>query len=481
MSGSGDCEPPGLVHSSRTQTVFRTFACCVRSMHVRAYPYVIVTLIANGFVRTNPGRGGGGRGTRGRLGVRRIRVGVREHHRSGTEVLDGLRGIAILLVFTFHTWLFSWYTPALSLLGHDVPIDVIPRTGYFGVDLFFVISGFVLFFPHAVRAISGAGTTHGVRDFAIRRAIKIVPSYAIAFVVTLFSAASLHDPVSLVPTVARHALFINDFFADDLGQANSVFWSLAIEAQFYVIFLGVAWLFRRQPLLTPALMVAIALAFRFTVNAHGYVRWEPVYRELPAFLDVFAAGMFAAYAVVWARTHLTQARWLAPVATAAACASLAAIWLLLTSANAIQYDPGGPEKWDVANRTYLAWSFAVLAASSSLALPFWRALLSNPVLVFFSLISYNLYLWHTLVMIWFWRGDKLPHALKDVHSDDHWKFLFIATSWPVAILISTALTYFFERPLIALVVPQTFSFDWGRALARLTPNSRAIASAEKPR
>jgi len=406
---------------------------------------------------------------------------VREHLRSGTEVLDGLRGIAILLVLVFHTWLFSWYTPALSLFGHDVPVDVIARTGYFGVDLFFVISGFVLFFPHAIRAISGAGTTHGVRAYAIRRFIKIVPSYAIAFTLTVLSAVSLHDRVALVPTVAQHVLFVNDFFPDDLGQANSVFWSLAIEAQFYLVFLGIAWLFRRQPLLTPALMVAIALIFRTSVNAHGYVRWEPVYRELPAFLDVFAAGMFGAYAVVWIRARVAPGRWLRPVATVAACASIAAIWQLLANADTIQYDPGGPEKWDVVNRTYLAWSFAALAVSSSLALPLWRALLANPVLVFFSLISYNLYLWHTLVMIWFWRGDKLPHALKDVHSDDHWKFLFIAISWPIAIAIATAITYFVERPLIALVVPQTFSFDWSRVRAGLMPNSRAIASAEKPR
>jgi peptidoglycan/LPS O-acetylase OafA/YrhL len=260
-----------------------------------------------------------------------------------------------------------------------------------------------------------------------------------------------------------------------------VFWSLAIEAQFYLVFLGIAWLFRRQPLLTPALMVAIALIFRTSVNAHGYVRWEPVYRELPAFLDVFAAGMFGAYAVVWIRARVAPGRWLRPVATVAACASIAAIWQLLANADTIQYDPGGPEKWDVVNRTYLAWSFAALALSSSLALPLWRALLANPVLVFFSLISYNLYLWHTLVMIWFWRGDKLPHALKDVHSDDHWKFLFIAISWPIAIAIATAITYFVERPLIALVVPQTFSFDWSRVRAGLMPNSRAIASAEKPR
>ena len=393
--------------------------------------------------------------------------------------MDGLRGVAILLVFVFHTWLFSWYTPALSLLGHDVPVDVIARTGYFGVDLFFVISGFVLFFPHAIRAISGAGTTHGPSDFAIRRVVKILPSYGIAFAFTALSLASLHQPFSLLPAFVQHAFFVNDFFDDKLGYANSVFWSLAIEGQFYVVFLAIAWAFRRQPLVIAALMVAVALAFRSYVAAHGYVQFEPVYRQLPAFLDVFAAGMFAAYAVVWVRTHLRATAALACGATVLAIGSLVCIWLLLASANTIQYDAGGPEKWDVVNRTYVAWSFALFAFASSFALRVWRALVANPLFVFFSLISYNLYLWHSLVMIWFWRGDKLPHAIKDMHSDDHWKALFIGLSWPLAIAIATAITYFIERPLIALVVPQTFAFDWSRLSKRVTPNSQAIASAEK--
>ena len=355
---------------------------------------------------------------------------MREHFRSGTEVLDGLRGVAILLVFVFHTWLFSWYTPALSLFGHDVPVDVIPRVGYFGVDLFFVISGFVLFFPHAVRAISGAGSTHGARDFAVRRAIKILPSYAIAFAVTALSLASLHKPFSLAQTFVQHALFINDFFDDKLGYANSVFWSLAIEGQFYVIFLAVAWMFRRQPIVTPVLMVALALAFR---HRRRRSRLRTVGTRIPAVTGVprrlCRRDVRRVRRSSGVRARVPATRVLGLVATLAAFASLACIWLLFANANLIQYDPGGPEKWDVVNRTYVAWSFAALAFSSSFAFGFWRSLIANPVLVFFSVISYNLYLWHTLVMIWFWRGDKLPHAIPDVHSDDHWKFTFISLSW----------------------------------------------------
>src|SRR5665213_687642 len=67
---------------------------------------------------------------------------VKEHARTGTGPVDGLRGLAILLVFGYHTWLFSWYTP-------PPPFDVVARTGYLGVDLFFLISGFCLYFPYA--------------------------------------------------------------------------------------------------------------------------------------------------------------------------------------------------------------------------------------------------------------------------------------------------------------------------------------------
>jgi peptidoglycan/LPS O-acetylase OafA/YrhL len=164
--------------------------------------------------------------------------------------------------------------------------------------------------------------------------------------------------------------------------------------------------------------------------------------------------------------------------TCAAIASASAIWLLFVDANGVQYDAGGPERWDVFKRTPLALAFATLAVTSCAAFPFWRKLIANPILVFFSLISYNLYLWHTLVMIWLWKSGALPHATREPHDDDHWKLLFIAISWPVAIAISTAITYFFERPILSRIAPQTFAFDWAR-VARLTRLRPSSASAEK--
>ena len=397
---------------------------------------------------------------------------LRERARGGTEVLDGFRGLAIVLVLVYHTWLFSWYTPQARVFGISLPFDVFARTGYLGVELFFAISGFVLFFPIVERHVRGGELT-SLRTFAFRRFLKIAPSYAIALGVTAISVRSLHVDVALGPALTEHAFLIQNFFSDNFGQANSVFWSLAIEAQFYIVFPALAWLFVRRPFIVATAMVALALAYRYGV-AHCCLLIEPVNRQLPAFLDIFAGGMLCAYGV--SRLHdneifLSRAR---PLATVVAIVAALGAFALLESANAIQYDIGGREKWILLNRTLFALATSVLIFASCFALRFWRTLVANPVAIFFSLISYNVYLWHTLVMIWLWKHDAIPSGNGDPHGDPHWKFVFITSGWALSLGIATVLTYFVERPILSTSKPQNFAFDWNR----LRPGSQRSARPE---
>lgn len=403
---------------------------------------------------------------------------MRDHVSAGTETVDGFRGLAILLVLVYHTWLFSWYTPALALFGIGIPVDVIARTGYLAVELFFSISGFVLFLPYARRDLA-FGAPRSLRTYAYRRFIKIVPSYTLALVATAASLASLHIAIPVVPSIVEHALLLQNFFATDVGRANSVFWSLAIEAQFYIVFPVLARAFRRWPVRVAGAMVAGALAYRYGI-AHCCLQDEPAYRQLPAFLDVFAAGMLAAYGVVRVRASVANVDRYRFSFTVAAGAAVAIGFALLQSANAIQYDVAGREKWILANRTAVALVSGTLLFASSFAVRAWRAVVANPVFVFFSLISYNLYLWHTLVLIWLWKHGALPAATRNVHDDDHWKVLFIASGWSLAIAISTAITYFIERPLLGTVKPQTFAFRYCAIVRRLgiTRSPRATAPPE---
>jgi peptidoglycan/LPS O-acetylase OafA/YrhL len=390
---------------------------------------------------------------------------VREHVRSGTEVVDGLRGIAILLVLIYHTWLFSWLTPELTVLGHSVPVDVVARSGYLGVELFFAISGFVLFFPHAEFALHG-GALPGLRDFAYRRFIKIVPSYVLALAATAVVAAPLfHSARDLAAALANHIFFAQNSWNDAFGPVNSVFWSLAIEVQFYLFFPAIARAFRRRPLLAAALMIALALGYRYaTVNC--CLQTETVERQLPAFLDVFALGMLAAYAVVFLRTRvagLERYRW---AFTLAAALCVCACFALLQGADAVTYENGGRERWILAHRTLMAATVAALAVASCFAARWWRALIANPVFVFLSVLSYNLYLWHTLILIWMWRHDVPRAATANPHDDPHWKLVYIGLGWSVCLAVSAAITYFIERPLLTTVRPHAFAFDWGRLTRR---------------
>jgi peptidoglycan/LPS O-acetylase OafA/YrhL len=381
---------------------------------------------------------------------------VGEHAREGTAIVDGLRGVAILLVFGYHTWLFSWYTP-------PGPFDVLARTGYFGVELFFLISGFCLFYPYARHKLEQA-RQQTLGAFCYRRFIKIVPSYLVAVAVT-FAVALPTFHIGYLTSLGRHLLFIENFFHDPIGSSNSVFWSLGIEVQFYLIFPLLVVLFLRAPLLATLTLVGGALGYRYYF-AHCCIQDELVMRQLPAFLDLFASGMLAAYAFVWLRNRWSgldraEAARVSMFCTAAAIAGAVLAFELLAAANSVQYTDLGRERFNLFGRTALAGTGFALVVASCFSERWWRRLLANPLLVFLSVISYNLYLWHTLVELWLLHHHLPPSGMKIPHDDDGWKPWFIGTSIVACVGISTAITYFIERPLLQTVRPHPFAFDWG--------------------
>ena len=68
-----------------------------------------------------------------------------------------------------------------------------------------------------------------------------------------------------------------------------------------------------------------------------------------------------------------------------------------------------------------------------------------------------------------WKHDVPRAATPDPHDDPQWKLVYIASGWAVTLLVATAITYFFERPLLGLVKRQPFAFDWKRVVTRGRP------------
>ncbi|HET9028829.1 MAG TPA: acyltransferase, partial [Candidatus Aquilonibacter sp.] len=208
-------------------------------------------------------------------------------------VLDGLRGIAILQVLWFHLWV-------LRGISEPVPwLQFLPKTGNFGVHLFFFLSGFVIVFPF-VRAQRANQPEPQWTHFAWRRFIKIVPSYAlsIAIAYAVGFAAVERSHATILAELVTHALFIHTWWPSTATSINGVLWTLAIEAEFYAIFPLLWWLFKRRPWATGLALIALSWALRMwraTFLAPAVV--NALSGNLPNFVDLFAFGMLCAWCV----------------------------------------------------------------------------------------------------------------------------------------------------------------------------------------
>ena len=152
--------------------------------------------------------------------------------------IDGLRGLAAILVLLFHCWVFTD-----APLGRGALRGLVASFGR-GVDFFFVISGFVLFLPVVLRD----GRFGDVRAYLVRRVARIVPAYYVSLVLQSFTVRWLtgfpspyRNAGGLVVLVA-HLLFLQHELPASLARAagfwgnvvgfgvNGVVWSLSIEA-----------------------------------------------------------------------------------------------------------------------------------------------------------------------------------------------------------------------------------------------------------
>lgn len=172
--------------------------------------------------------------------------------------LDGLRGIAVLLVLLRHATLpFQGQgEPILPILGWDVATIFI--NGWIGVDLFFVLSGFLIA-HHIMKARDLMEGQFHWRSYIAKRALRIVPAYlfvmfiVVAGLIPGYRIAEEH----LGLRVGYHLLFLQDYLPANIVVS---FWSLGVEEKFYLLapflllLLGVMRSFRQRALLIGALI-----------------------------------------------------------------------------------------------------------------------------------------------------------------------------------------------------------------------------------
>jgi peptidoglycan/LPS O-acetylase OafA/YrhL len=310
--------------------------------------------------------------------------------------LDGLRGVAILIVLAAHTGV-----PGFADGG-----------GGAGVTLFFVLSGYLI-----TSLLLAERTKLGrvdLRAFYVRRALRLFP----ALVAVLIAAAVLLA-VGVVPRAATYDTNYGIVFAGVIfyvanwvavaGQSIGMLshtWSLAVEEQFYIFWPAVLLAglrFGRSRLaLAVLLLVVLDIPYRLMLDLNG--GFMHVFVGTDTRGDALLLGCVMALLEI--RWH-SAAGWIGLVGIGA----LAAVW---------PADPGLGAQILCIPAAAVAGTFAVAGCPTLLA---WRPL------AFVGTISYGLYLWHGLVVWW-----QLP--------------------WPVAAPLSIAIAvvsyYALERPFLRL-------------------------------
>lgn len=219
--------------------------------------------------------------------------------------LDGVRGLAALFVVLNHVFLRAF---------PGYPVDHAPVWaagfiyGRFAVVVFIVLSGFCLAAAPARRDWQ----LGSVRDYARRRAWRILPAYwaALAFslVMTWFVVAQPGWPVPNARSVVVHALLLQDFAP--LPSPNRAFWSIAIEAQLYVLFpLLILCVRRRGALVMFGAVAAPVIALGVVPAAGSFVG-----QFTPDLAVLFAMGVAAARAIDGSRRDRPWHRYAAVLA-----------------------------------------------------------------------------------------------------------------------------------------------------------------------
>lgn len=202
--------------------------------------------------------------------------------RSHVPPLDGLRGIAVLLVLWAH------FPPDLG--GQAVSVmNRVVQPGYLGVDIFFVLSGFLI----TRILLYGRDNQKPLGNFLIRRALRIFPIYYLLIVLLLFIAPG--EYLAWCASYLSNFVFSFDYTPNPMRHT----WSLCVEEHFYMIWPLFIYFAPRdtiRPIAIAVVLSGMVLAVLASIYYGKLPLYEMLYRGTPFRMTSLAlGGLFALY------------------------------------------------------------------------------------------------------------------------------------------------------------------------------------------
>jgi peptidoglycan/LPS O-acetylase OafA/YrhL len=373
-------------------------------------------------------------------------------------VLDGLRGVAVLVVLLHH------FTPnELTVPFWDWSVARWMHIGWGGVDLFFVLSGFLI----TGILLDTKASSHYLRNFYARRTLRIFPLYY-GFLIAVFVLAPLalsiwHLQPRLMNTLGEtyydnyqslvsnqawlwtYCMNISYVFGYKDWFFVGHFWSLAVEEHFYLIWPILVLLLSRRALLAASVgCIAGALVLRVVMVCFVNDRWT-VYLLTPCRMDGLALGAVLSLLVrdgrglAWVSRHAAGA---ALVCTAVLAAGF--IW---------QNSPhqGTYFTETIGHTLLVVLSGAVLIiALTAPATGLLNRLLTSSPLLFFGKYSYGLYVLHRPIIYPLKKMVPVERLAEFFGSALLGNLCFQAMNLILSIVLALACWHLFESPFLKL-------------------------------
>lgn len=412
-------------------------------------------------------------------------------------VVDGVRAIAVLWVVMLHMfWFQSWLFPDQIHAIFSSPVTGWLANGALGVDLFFVISGFLI----GSILFGEFRTTGGIvfSRFYVRRFMRLIPVYGVVMLLGLYFLDGKHFGHAWA-----NVLYVNNFLPIK-EQYMGWCWSLAIEEQFYLIFPAFIVLFmalRKGRLRLLVGLMGLSLVIRFSVthvagitlpfritpdNPHFYTLFDVIYDKPWTRYGGLLAGATGAYLGTFHAGHIkrffSRTRWVTGIAVVCLAVVAHIAYTPSTSAMFSHMPHLARELWWAVFRDVfsLATIFLILAAIHTPRLfgGVLRRVLSWKGFYPIAQVSYSLYMIHEMIFTWLF--PKLAPILKPRIGIPGTIAVDAATGIAIALVLAGTLYTLVERPCMRMRShPMTLRFI--ERLRRTRASEEASPSAGRTR
>jgi peptidoglycan/LPS O-acetylase OafA/YrhL len=309
-------------------------------------------------------------------------------------VVNGLRGLAVIGVIAHHSF-FDDFRYGVDAAGETFPLALLMSSGWLGVNLFFFLSGLVLYLPYAAGDRS-LGTRSDIVDFYARRARRLVPLYTLMWILSLVFMSGLQlDGKRIYVAALAYASFLFPFHPETFfPPGNWVMWSIGVEVWFSVLLPVLALALSRYGWhrLLPAVLVG-ALAVRVVGKLFVGAPDAPlnfVSDSVLGRMDEFVLGMLAAH--LYCTRQVLTGRWFCAGALLVLAAML--MW-------AGWYHHVMPPVVTALAVNLLDVGFLLCALHLLLSRSRIGDLLRNGWLQLLGMMCYSIYLWHGIVQLRF--------------------------------------------------------------------------------